>query len=194
MFHYHYNIYTSFSCFFPVLYRDWSKPTMENQLVPVPGSRCIVSQIFGIPWVAKTLYVLMDSFWLEARRLQHGSWSAEDQEGTRELELSYPWTSGKGRTAVLDHVWLCCCSPPGSSVHEISPGKNTGAGCCFLLQAIFPTQGSNLRSLYWQVNSLPLVPPGKPLGRWDRLVTDLIVNGPGFQGFPGGTSGKESDC
>ena len=25
----------------------------------------------------------------------------------------------------------------------ISPGKNTGVGCCFLLQGIFPTQGSN---------------------------------------------------
>ena len=25
-----------------------------------------------------------------------------------------------------------------------SPGKNTGVGCCFLLQGIFPTQGSNL--------------------------------------------------
>ena len=36
-------------------------------------------------------------------------------------------------------------SPPGSSVHGIShfPGKNTGVGCHFLLQGIFPTQGSN---------------------------------------------------
>ena len=29
-------------------------------------------------------------------------------------------------------------------------------GCHFLLQGIFPTQGSNLRLLYWQANSLPL--------------------------------------
>ena len=35
------------------------------------------------------------------------------------------------------------CSPPGSSVHGDSPGKNTGVGCHALLQAIFPTQGSN---------------------------------------------------
>ena len=35
------------------------------------------------------------------------------------------------------------CSPPGSSVHEDSPGKNTGVGCCALQQGIFPTQGSN---------------------------------------------------
>ena len=35
------------------------------------------------------------------------------------------------------------CSSPGSSVHEISPGKNTGVGCHSLLQRIFLTQGSN---------------------------------------------------
>ena len=34
------------------------------------------------------------------------------------------------------------CSPPGSSVHGDSPGKNTGVGCHFLVQGIFPTQGS----------------------------------------------------
>ena len=35
-------------------------------------------------------------------------------------------------------------SPPGSSVHGNSPGKNTVLGCHFLLQGIFPIQGSNL--------------------------------------------------
>ena len=32
------------------------------------------------------------------------------------------------------------CSPPGSSVHGDSPGKNTGVGCHALLQGILPTQ------------------------------------------------------
>ena len=35
------------------------------------------------------------------------------------------------------------CSPPGSSVHGDSPGKNIGVGCLALLQGIFPTQGLN---------------------------------------------------
>jgi len=35
------------------------------------------------------------------------------------------------------------CSPPGSSVHEDSPGKNSGVGRRALLQGIFPTQGLN---------------------------------------------------
>ena len=55
-------------------------------------------------------------------------------------------------------------SPPGSSVHGILPGKNTGVGCHFLLQVIFLTQGSNSSLLYllhWQVDSLPLAPLGK---------------------------------
>ena len=43
------------------------------------------------------------------------------------------------------------CSPPGSSVHGDSPGKNTGVGCHALLQGIFPNQGLN---------------PGLPHCRW----------------------------
>ena len=39
------------------------------------------------------------------------------------------------------------CSPPGSSVHGDSPGKNTGVGSLSLLWGIFPTQGSNLSLL-----------------------------------------------
>ena len=35
------------------------------------------------------------------------------------------------------------CSPPVSSLHGNSPGKNTGVGCHALLEEIFPTQGSN---------------------------------------------------
>ena len=57
------------------------------------------------------------------------------------------------------------CSPPGSSVHVDSPGKNTRVGCHSLLQRIFPAQGLNphLRSLLrWQADSLPAEPLGKP--------------------------------
>ena len=66
------------------------------------------------------------------------------------------------------------CSPPDSSVHEDSPGKNTGVGCYDLLQGIFPTQELNPHLLYllhWQVSSLPLVPPGRPP---KSAVTSLI--------------------
>ena len=48
------------------------------------------------------------------------------------------------------------CSLPCSSVHGIFPNKNTGVGCHFLFQAIFPTQGSNPclpHLLNWQADS-----------------------------------------
>ena len=60
-------------------------------------------------------------------------------------------------------------SPPGSSVHGDSPGKNPGVGCHALLQGIFPTQGSNL---------------GLPHCR--RVLYHLI--------FPGGSDGEEFAC
>ena len=44
-----------------------------------------------------------------------------------------------------------------------SPGKNTGVGGHALLQGIFPTQGLNPHLLHLQIDSLPLMPPGKPL-------------------------------
>ena len=50
------------------------------------------------------------------------------------------------------------CDLPGSSIHGISPGKNTGVSCHFVLQGIFPTQGLNLCLLcllHWQTDSLP---------------------------------------
>ena len=48
------------------------------------------------------------------------------------------------------------CSLPGSAVHGIFPGKNTGVSCRFLLKGIFPTQGSNWHPLHWQADSLAL--------------------------------------
>ena len=36
------------------------------------------------------------------------------------------------------------------------PGKNTGVGCHFILQGIFPTQALNPLLLHWQEDSLPL--------------------------------------
>ena len=63
--------------------------------------------------------------------------------------------------------WVCvCCAQlfvtPWTVALQVPlsvgfPSKNTGMGCCFLLQGIFPTQGSNpclLRLLYWQADSL----------------------------------------
>ena len=60
---------------------------------------------------------------------------------------------------------LMDCSLPGFYVHGDSPGKNTGVGCHFLLQRIFPTQGSNLSlCLLYRRGICTTEPPGKPSG------------------------------
>ena len=61
---------------------------------------------------------------------------------------------------LLSHVRLFAtpwtAALPGSSVHGDSPGKDTGLGCHFLLQGIFPTQGLKLYVLHGWANALPL--------------------------------------
>ena len=54
-----------------------------------------------------------------------------------------------------------------------SAGKNAGVDHHALLQGIFPTRGFSLslfRLLHWQVDSLPLAPPGKPQGSENVLL------------------------
>ena len=64
-----------------------------------------------------------------------------------------------------------------------SPGKNTGVGCHFLHQGIFPIQGSNLRCLLW-----PLL-HGRILYRWAGFQYLHVwgcpgTNPPGSKGMP----------
>ena len=65
-------------------------------------------------------------------------------------------------------VTLCLlmnCSPPRLLCPGNSPSKNTGVGCHFLLQGIFPTQRSHPHLLclrHWQVDSLPRCHLGSP--------------------------------
>ena len=76
------------------------------------------------------------------------------------------WCAVLSRSVCLTLCNPVDCSPPGSSVHGDSPGKNTGVDCHALLQRIFPTQGLNPgtepRSPTLQADSLPSEPPGKP--------------------------------
>ena len=60
------------------------------------------------------------------------------------------------------------------------PGKNTGMGCHFLLQGIFPTQGLNsplLCFLHWQADSWPSEPPGKPVQAVNAKKTWTVGRG-----------------
>ena len=71
------------------------------------------------------------------------------------------WWGGKGSHSVLSGS----LQPSGLQPTKLLcpwdfPSKNTGLGCHFLLQGIFPTQGSNpclLCLLHWQMDSLTLL-------------------------------------
>ena len=94
-----------------------------------------------------------------------------------------PWTSyrefwGIGSAQSLSQVWPFVprgLLPTRLFCQWTFLGKNTGTGCPAFLQEIFPTQGSNLSLLHWQVGSLPLVPPEKP--SWGIEVGLLKVSG-----------------
>ena len=57
-------------------------------------------------------------------------------------------------------------------------------GCHFLLQRIFPSQGSNLSLLsllHWLKGSLPLAPPGKPHKQSSTLTKEALGNPSGYE-------------
>ena len=89
-----------------------------------------------------------------------------------------------GRSASQACPALCDpaeCTPPGSSVQEDSPGKNTRVGCHVLLYGVFPTQGSNprlLSFLHWQAGPSPLETPGMRYQLGDPTDQILMVMGP----------------
>ena len=53
-------------------------------------------------------------------------------------------------------------------------GENTGVGCHFPLQGIFPAQGSNSCLLHWQEGSLPLSHLGSPVATLPPLRCPLL--------------------
>ena len=63
------------------------------------------------------------------------------------------------------------CSLPGSSVRGIFQAIVTGVDCHFLLQGIFPTQGSNPGLLHCRQTLYPLSHQGSPLFHTQMKVT-----------------------
>ena len=52
-------------------------------------------------------------------------------------------------SVISDSLWPCGLLPTSLLCPQNFPGKSTGVGCHFLLQGIFPTQGSNPNLLHW---------------------------------------------
>ena len=119
-----------------------------------------------------------------AKRQNHG-WeiqrTAREKKPHRAPKACFSWNDEimmtrygmrEGGSSCLLRVCVCvrACSAVSDSVrpHGLQstrflcpwdfPGKNSGAGCHFLLQGIFPIQWSNLclsHLLHWQEDSLP---------------------------------------
>ena len=73
------------------------------------------------------------------------------------------------------------CSPPGSSIHGDSPGKNIGVGCHALLQGIFPIQGLDLSLLLspaLQADYLSLSHQGSPSTTLLLRLSHSVVSDP----------------
>ena len=76
------------------------------------------------------------------------------------------------------------CSPPlsmGISVHGDSPGQNSGVGCHFLLQGIFPTQGWNPGLPHCRQILYHLSHQGSPLNKMPDPKTKLLTQVPVLQ-------------
>ena len=85
-------------------------------------------------------------------------------------------------------LYLTLCDPmdyslPGSSIHGIFPGKNTGEGCHFLLQGIFLTQGSNLGILHCRQILYCLSHWGSPLQETFLIGSEEIISATGIAIF-----------
>ena len=61
-------------------------------------------------------------------------------------------------------------SPPGSSVHGASPGKNAGVGCHALLQGILPTHRLNSSLPHCRQILYHLSHQGSPTSTWTQRV------------------------
>ena len=73
-------------------------------------------------------------------------------------------------SVVSDSLWLHELQPARLLCPWDSPGKNTGVGCHFLLQRIFPTQGRNLHLLnflHWHATD--------PLGNAKICPSDYVA-------------------
>ena len=92
------------------------------------------------------------------------------------------WKLPSWKTVTVRVAQLCLtlcnpvdCSPPGSSVHADSPGKNTKVGCYALLHGIFPTKWSNPGLLHCRRILYHLSHQGCPIVLYHRLITCLFV-------------------
>ena len=116
-------------------------------------------------------HALRNNFIIKYLLATHMSWQAITRNKTNTFRLflqNYCNLSPIKHVLCLLAAQLCPhplrpmdCSPPGSSVHEDSPGKNTGVGCMPSSRGSSWPRDQAQVSLALQVNSSPSEPRGK---------------------------------
>ena len=103
---------------------------------------------------------------IRSGRTQHGAGHGLGSNGRRDMlpnKTDEGWGIASSCIANISCYCLVSLLCPTLCDRMNFPGKNTRVDCHFLLQGIFPTQGSNKpESLGWQANSLPLSHLGSP--------------------------------
>ena len=114
------------------------------------------------------VYFFSDSYKKFTKTHMHTLYNFKQQK----MAFSLPTSLSASHNQYHDHVVFKLVMSDSLQPHGLQParllcpwnfpGKITGAGCHFLLQGIFLTQGLNLHLLHWQANSLPLSHLGSP--------------------------------
>ena len=122
-----------------------------------------------IPWIQEHGRIAKSQTWLNNNNMLTQCFAVR----TRKLVSMVYWLRRvcvcvcarvRARVQSLTHVWLFAM-PASLLCPWDFPGKNSGMSCHFLLQGIFPNQGSNLSPLcllHWPTGSLSLAPLVKP--------------------------------
>ena len=87
-----------------------------------------------------TTWLDMESIMLIEISQRNTVWFQSYMESKKQKERKGKWS----RPVMFDSLRPHGLQPARLLCPWDSPGKNTGAGCYFLLQGIFPTQGSNM--------------------------------------------------
>ena len=114
---------------------------------------------FHAKWKQFFFSEMEGKIWFFRKKENNLIWKQENARKWVHINAYWLYKTTTKRVWCVLRLTLCDpmdCSTPGSSVHGDSLGKNTGGGCHFLLQGIFPTQGSNpgLLNCRWILNHL----------------------------------------
>ena len=144
---------------------------------------CVRAEVEERKWWLNNVAKAMWMFSLCWRNTNEGFatifWSGKKKKWTNKQNKLVSFIIFLLCTWIFDAHWSCClvdqscqtlcssmdCSLPGSSVHGISPGKNTRVGCHFLLQGNLPNPGIEPISPVCLLHCRRILyhyPPGKP--------------------------------